>query len=372
MHGGVQSMQQSPSLAVSRRLVLPEPRSVAGRSPRRPPTRHPARLMLAFEALDTFPVLAESRDRLLSALAKDDHATADIVSAVESDASLVSAVMRLANAGQPRPGRVDTVACAVDLIRPDGLRALAEGMRTFDFFGRAGIWDCTPERFRLHAVATQRAADRIAASTDYADRDRLAVTSLLHDIGKLVLIHAHPGYPGQIHQGARTPEKRIQQERRELGIDHAVVGGVLIRRWGLPDSLATPIERHHNHDAEGEAAIVRLADMLANHDRGAPVSSTAMLQSARAIDLSPKTLRRLMQEPTGSSRRRLHPDPSPLSPRELEVLQQLAKGSVYNQIAYDLALTASTVRSHLHNIYGKFGVVDRAQAVLFATRRGWI
>ena len=65
------------------------------------------------------------------------------------------------------------------------------------------------------------------------------VTSLLHDIGKLVLVHAYPGYPRQVHGEARTPEERIHRERRELGVDHALVGGVLARRWGLPKSIAS-------------------------------------------------------------------------------------------------------------------------------------
>src|ERR1043166_7430858 len=46
---------------------------------------HGRRLTQAFEALEAFPALAESRDRLLSVIAKDHVATADIVSAVESD-----------------------------------------------------------------------------------------------------------------------------------------------------------------------------------------------------------------------------------------------------------------------------------------------
>jgi DNA-binding NarL/FixJ family response regulator len=35
-------------------------------------------------------------------------------------------------------------------------------------------------------------------------------------------------------------------------------------------------------------------------------------------------------------------------------------------------LSVSTVRTHLHNIYGKIGVGDRASAVLLAGERGWI
>ena len=65
-------------------------------------------------------------------------------------------------------------------------------------------------------------------------------------------------------------------------------------------------------------------------------------------------------------------DPCPLSTREVEVLKRLAEGKVYKQIAHELALSTSTVRTHLHNIYGKLGAVDRAQAVLMATERGWL
>ena len=54
------------------------------------------------------------------------------------------------------------------------------------------------------------------------------------------------------------------------------------------------------------------------------------------------------------------------------VLQRLAEGKVYKQIAHELTLSTSTVRTHLHNIYGKLGAVDRAQAVLIATERGWL
>lgn len=334
---------------------------------------HGRRLTMAFQALEAFPALAESRDHLLSVIDDDHRATADIVSAIECDIALVIAVLRLANAPQRGHGHVDTTIAAVELLRPHAVQALASRANTFDFFERASMWDSAPELFRLHALATQRAAERIAFEVGYENRDRLALTSLLHDVGKLVLIHAYPSYPSEVHCGAETPEERIHQERRELGVDHALVGGVLIRRWGLPGSLATPIEQHHNPEAKGEGAIIRLADMLAHYEQGACVSPGEMLQSARATGLGAEQLRRLMRDvPSASSGRRRHVDPCPLSGRELAVLQQLAKGSVYKQIAHELGLSVSTVRSHLHNIYGKLGVGDRAHAVLIATDRGWL
>src|SRR6478735_10269235 len=248
---------------------------------------HGRRLTMAFEALEAFPALAESRDRLLTVISKDHVATADVVSAVESDVALIITVLRMANQAQAGRGRIDTVVAAVDLLKPQTVQALATRVRTFDFFERSSVWEAAPERFRLHALATQHAADRIAAEVGFEHRDRLTATSLLHDIGKLVLLHAYPGYPAQVHRGARTPEERVQKERRELGVDHALVGGVLARRWGLPKHVASIIERHHSPDADEEAAFVRLADMLAHYSSGAGVNPNELLKCARAVGIGP-------------------------------------------------------------------------------------
>ncbi|HMI70164.1 MAG TPA: HDOD domain-containing protein, partial [Solirubrobacteraceae bacterium] len=204
---------------------------------------HGRRLTAAFEALEAFPALAESRDRLLRLVTAERISPGDVVAAVESDVALVIAVLRLANQVEGRTrGRVESVVEAVDLLSPEAVQGLAARARTFDFFERSSVWDAAPERFRLHGVSTQRAADRLATEAGFEYRDRLMVTALLHDIGKLVLMHAYPGYPAQVHQGARTPEERIHRERRELGVDHALVGGVLARRWGLPKTVASAIE----------------------------------------------------------------------------------------------------------------------------------
>jgi putative nucleotidyltransferase with HDIG domain len=335
---------------------------------------HGRRLTAAFEALEAFPALAESRNRLLRLVSAERISPADIVATVETDIALVISVMRLANQlDGPRQGRIESVVKAVEVMSPESVHALASRARTFDFFERSSVWDAAPERFRLHGVATQRAADRLAQEAGYEHRDRLMITALLHDIGKLVLTHAYPGYPEQVHGGARTPEERIHRERRELGVDHSLVGGVLARRWGLPGSLASAIERHHADDATGEAAFIRLADMLAHYAQGDQVSPNSLLKVARSVGLGPTELRSVMYDlPYPTSGRPRQIDPCPLSGREVEVLKRLAEGKVYKQIAAELQLSTSTVRTHLHNIYGKLGAVDRAQAVLIATERGWL
>ena len=349
-----------------------DPQSDAGQ--RRHNEGHGRRLTAAFEALEAFPALAESRDRVLR-LVGDEHLNmSEVVNAVEGDVALVIAVLRLANQVEGKhKSRVESIVQAVEVLSPEAVQSIAARARTFDFFERSSVWDAAPERFRLHGVATQRAAERLAIETGYEERDRLMVTALLHDIGKLVLMHAYPGYPAQVHQGARTPEERIHRERRELGVDHALVGGVLARRWGLPKSVAAVIERHHAEDASDEVAFVRLADMLAHYAQGGAVSPTELLRCARAVGLGADELRSVMYDlPFPATGRIRQVDPCPLSSRETDVLRRLSEGKVYKQIAHELELSTSTVRTHLHNIYGKLGAVDRAQAVLMATERGWL
>jgi DNA-binding NarL/FixJ family response regulator len=64
--------------------------------------------------------------------------------------------------------------------------------------------------------------------------------------------------------------------------------------------------------------------------------------------------------------------PSPLTGREREVVRLLASGKTYKQVATALTLSQSTVRNHLHNVYHKLSVVDRAQAVIVSRENGWI
>ena len=340
----------------------------------RPSEGHGRRLTAAFEALEAYPALAEPRNRVLRLVREERTAVGDVVAAVESDVALLVTLLRVANRTAGRmQGKIAAVPDAVEVLTPEGVETLVSNTATFDFFERAPGWDVAPERFRLHAVAVQSAADRVARMMEYEDRDALLCSALLHDIGKLVLVHAYPGYPSQIHGRARTPEERIHRERLELGVDHALVGGVLARRWGLPNRLASAIERHHAEDADGEAALLRLADMLAHYSHSQPVRPKELLRAAKACGLGADQLRQVMYElPNGNGNGKRNVDPCPLSTREVDVLKRLAEGKVYKQIAHELGLSTSTVRTHLHNTYAKLGAVDRAQAVLIATERDWI
>jgi DNA-binding NarL/FixJ family response regulator len=61
-----------------------------------------------------------------------------------------------------------------------------------------------------------------------------------------------------------------------------------------------------------------------------------------------------------------------LTPRELEVLEQLAKGLSNKEIAFHLGIAEKTVRIHMSRILDKLGVSDRTGAVIQAVQRGLV
>lgn len=83
---------------------------------------------------------------------------------------------------------------------------------------------------------------------------------------------------------------------------------------------------------------------------------------------------------TGSIARRLltrfralpNDERGPLSPRETEVLRELAEGATYQEAADRLKMSLSTMRTHVQRIYGKLGVTTKAEATTLAHRQGWV
>lgn len=61
-----------------------------------------------------------------------------------------------------------------------------------------------------------------------------------------------------------------------------------------------------------------------------------------------------------------------LSPRELEVIGELAKGGSNKEIAMRLGLVEGTVKSHVASILSKLGAYDRTQALVIALKTGLI
>lgn len=59
-----------------------------------------------------------------------------------------------------------------------------------------------------------------------------------------------------------------------------------------------------------------------------------------------------------------------LTPRELDVLEQIVRGKSNREIAAELEVSEATVKTHINSLLGKLGVTDRTQAATAAIQRG--
>lgn len=84
------------------------------------------------------------------------------------------------------------------------------------------------------------------------------------------------------------------------------------------------------------------------------------------VQLSPKAAERLMREI------RAPESPEKLTERETEVLRLLATGKANKEIAAEMHISETTVKTHVSNILMKLGVPSRTQAALYAVRIGLV
>ncbi len=89
--------------------------------------------------------------------------------------------------------------------------------------------------------------------------------------------------------------------------------------------------------------------------------------------IEPAVVSRVLNRLTELSQRSAQgPDHLALSEREIEVLELMAKGAANKQIAGDLSITESTVKTHVANIFQKLDVSRRTEAVTKAMSQGII
>jgi len=106
-----------------------------------------------------------------------------------------------------------------------------------------------------HSIAVAIVSRYIAEKSRRTSPHDCFVAGLLHDIGKLIMEEHLRDLFGQVLKLQREEGLSfVDAENRVLPINHALIGGYLVRKWHFPDHLVDAIERHH--EITGEQAAV--------------------------------------------------------------------------------------------------------------------
>ncbi|MFN7964670.1 MAG: HDOD domain-containing protein [Acidobacteriota bacterium] len=203
--------------------------------------------------------LPASATRLAALAARDDSPLVEIADTVSYDPPLAGRVLRVANsAAFATAAPVGTVRSAIQRLGVGRLVAMAIGPTVCKRFATttasAGIDEGVLWR---HAVATSLAAEAMSRYCTARLPAEAITASLLHDVGKLVLLRFVHGAEREYLKRAwqEGGRRRFDVEREILGCDHAELGGLVARHWGLPETIRVPIAHHHDPDLHADPAI---------------------------------------------------------------------------------------------------------------------
>ncbi len=170
---------------------------------------------------------------------------------IEQDAGMSARVLKLVNSaayGLAQP--VISPALAVSLLGTQVVKSIVLLLDVFVQFDRIRtvLPEFSLEAFQEHCLTVCRYARKLAEGKqgDSALIELLMTASLLHDIGKLVLVMNFPEQYRAVL--ACTRERQVADwvtEQEIFGVTHADIGAYLLGLWGLPDDIVQTCAFHH-------------------------------------------------------------------------------------------------------------------------------
>lgn len=217
-------------------------------------------------AVDDLEALPGAVTRALREMRNPRNTAREIAAIIERDQSLTANVLRYANsAALVGNRRIVSISEAIFRIGFAQLRSILMAVSTASVLERALVaYGLERGELWRHSYGAAVVARQIALHLRLPEPEGAYVGALLHDIGKVVLNRTIGRELAQpLHQALGETGELIQAEQRTLGFDHAYVGGLVIRRWGLPELLAEAIAGHHAPPETGFLAqLINLADQL--------------------------------------------------------------------------------------------------------------
>ena len=242
---------------------------------------------------------------LLALFREPDRDVDQVVQLISYEPSLTAQILRTCHsayfAGEQPPGDLFEAVSRLGFYQVYCLVVSIFGAKARAMEGaQQGV---NVEELWRHSVAAAVSASVIEADTGQA-RGAAFTAGLLHDIGKLVLASVERESYASLFQLAREQGEALGAlERSAFGVDHAELGGELMRRWNLPPDVVAAVRHHHHFDEAAPAyaeltAAVQAGDVLAHQLFAEDWAGTDLLISStaalHALGLTPGDLPRLL------------------------------------------------------------------------------
>jgi len=217
--------------------------------------------------VDDVPTLPDRFMKIQEVLDDADSTLDDLTDIIETDQATSSIILKIANSSfyNPLGAPVSSLAYAISRLGRQETGDIALSMSLlYGFAIPASI--TIIRQLWTHAFATAQISRFIAMHSKPNDinPDTIFLAALLHDIGRIILgMRIDMSYFEK--DFCRLDEGDIiAAEEKTYGINHAEVGQIVLKQWGLPSDIHTIVAEHHSaQPASSNIKICQFADRFA-------------------------------------------------------------------------------------------------------------
>lgn len=220
--------------------------------------------------VEKIPPFPQSVNRILEITASVDCPPKEIVAVIEHDPILTMKLLKLVNSAYFGLSKeVTSIKQTVVYVGINTIKNVAITLATLAALPKPVCSGLDAQQIWRHSLQVGVIA-RLVARNKKIPSQHLAsyfVAGLLHDIGKLVLAE----FVAQEYAALLTLDQTLpfyQLEQRNLGVDHAQVGGLIAAKWQFPPELVEAIRLHHRADLPVEnplALSIAFANILSHY-----------------------------------------------------------------------------------------------------------
>jgi HD-like signal output (HDOD) protein/ActR/RegA family two-component response regulator len=236
--------------------------------------------------VDKLPTPPDIFFDLSRVMASPTASVADVARIVTSDPGLAAKLLQLVNSAYFGTGQPTTsIQQAVARLGTDRLRYIALTASVFS----AQETDHEPSLERIQRDA-MRAAWLARAFAESSTRDDAFTSTLLHDVGRVVLAIGKGELFQVLHQRVTRGEPENVVELELFGVSHADVGARLLAIWGLPMAIVDVVQFYQDPGSAPEASrrlasIVHVADAMVHSAGSRPTLNMPSLERAGCAHL---------------------------------------------------------------------------------------
>lgn len=199
----------------------------------------------------------------VAALSQDVNSSTHVIAeAIGFDPGLTARILRAANSPLfAMERRIMSLPAAVITLGNKTIHALAVVSTVTDAFDEKIRRTEAGRQLWQHLVATGLVVRELSRILGMRGLDEAFLCGLLHDIGKLLMMRHNEKLYAQIQE--IPPEAQSLESEKELfGYNHAQIGALIAKRWGLPEEIGFAIYSHHQpSEANQHIFMARLVDV---------------------------------------------------------------------------------------------------------------